>query len=64
MMVVFGFLIGLQFKQQLIVEVMKDWDLSSEVNNILGMDQYKQGRSLPFNDVIVLDADLDNPMDN
>jgi len=59
---VFGFLIGLQFKQQLIVEVMKDWDLNSEINSLRNIDAtYAEGRSLPFNDIMILDADLENP---
>jgi hypothetical protein len=59
---VFGFLIGLQFKQQLIVEVMKDWDLNSEINSLMNIDSiYAEGRSLPFNDIMILDADLENP---
>lgn len=58
----FGFLIGLQFKQQLIVEVMKDWDLNSEINSLMNIDSiYAEGRSLPFNDIMILDADLENP---
>ena len=58
----FGFLIGLQFKQQLIVEVLKDWDLNSEINSLMNIDSiYAEGRSLPFNDIMILDADLENP---
>jgi hypothetical protein len=44
------------------VEVMKDWDLNSEINKIMGLnDQYSGGRALPFNDLLILEADLEDP---
>ena len=43
---------------------MKDWDLKSDINNIIGMDAYSSGRSLPFNDIMIMDADIDDPSGN
>jgi hypothetical protein len=41
---------------------MKDWDLNSEINSLMNIDSiYAEGRSLPFNDIMILDADLENP---
>ena len=43
---------------------MKDWDLHSQIDSLLNMDDYAEGRSLPFNDIMILDADLQNPENN
>jgi len=42
---------------------MQDWNLNSDMS-LNNNDNINTGMAMPFNDIIILDADLENPENN